>query len=349
MRSSKRIRPIWPSAAILLLAVGLLVAPGPALSQSDEGMSGSNPTAQAVSEQQLLEALDRIDGRVSIPDERAAVLQQPAGRDYRTFREGLLPWIGGVAVIGMLLLLAVFYFIRGRVRQQTPDTGVPLKRFNVVERFTHWMTATAFIVLAITGLNFIFGKRILMPLIGPEAFSAWSQWSKYAHDAISWLFMAGVLMMFVLWIKDNIPDRHDVTWMKKGGGLFDKSNSTHPPATRFNAGQKLVFWAVVLGGIAMSVSGILLLMPFSFLGINGMQIAQYFHSTVAMIMVAVILGHIYIGTLGMEGAYRAMGSGDVDLAWAKEHHPVWVEKQRAKTETGHPQMPPGRRPAAQAD
>lgn len=319
-------RLIFPAVAAFILAVGLLVVPASA----QEGPSGSNPTAEAVSEQQLLQELDKIQGRISIPDRKAATLQQPQGRDYRGFHEGALPWIGAIVIIGMLLLLALFYFIRGRIRTQAGESGIRILRFNALERLAHWMTATAFIILAITGLNFIFGKRLLMPLIGPDAFSSWTIWAKYAHDFTAWAFMLGVLFMLVVWVWDNLPDRYDLNWLKVAGGFFDKSNKTHPPAGRFNTGQKLIFWAVVLGGISLSVSGIFLLFPFSFADVNGMQMAQYVHAVVGVIMVAVIIGHIYIGTLGMEGAYDAMGSGTVDLNWAKEHHSAWVEKQQAK-------------------
>lgn len=323
MRDLRLGRLISPAVAAVILAIGLLVA-APANAQSP---SGSNPTEQAVSEQQLLEELQKIQGRVSIPDAKAATLEQPQGRDYRGFREGALPWIGGIAVIGMLLVLALFYFIRGRIRTQAPESNVKILRFNVLERLVHWTTATAFIILAITGLNFIFGKRLLMPLIGAEAFSTWSQWAKYTHDFVSWAFMLGILIMLVIWAWDNLPDRYDAHWLKVGGGFFDKSNRTHPPAGRFNTGQKLIFWSVIIGGAALSVSGIYLLFPFDFADVNGMQWAQYVHAAVGLLMIAVIIAHIYIGTLGMEGAYEAMGSGTVDLNWAKEHHSAWVEKK----------------------
>jgi formate dehydrogenase subunit gamma len=338
MQGLKGLRQVCPILAVIVLALALLVFPGAVQSQS-----GSNPTAQAVTEQQLFEELNRIQGRITIPDDKAAVLEQPQGRFYQDFHEGALPWIGGIAVLGMLLLLAVFYFYRGRIRTREPESGVMIQRFNALERFTHWLTATAFVVLAITGLNYVFGKRLLMPLIGPEAFATWSQWAKTAHTTISWVFMLGVLVMLVIWIKDNIPDRYDWAWLKTGGGMFDKSNKTHPPASRFNAGQKMIFWAVVLGGIALSASGILLLFPFSYLDINGMQTTQYFHAVFGMGMIAVILAHIYIGTLGMKGAFQAMGRGEVDLTWAKEHHPVWVEKEQARTQGGRTQLPRGAR------
>jgi formate dehydrogenase subunit gamma len=321
MRVEKLGRLVLATAAALILAVGLLTAPAGA-------QQGVNPTAEALSEQQLLDELNKIQGRVTIPNPQAATLQQPQGRDFRAFHEGTLPWLAGILVLGMLVLLAVFYFYRGRIRTEAPPSRVKLLRFNVLERFTHWMTATAFIVLAITGLNFVFGKRLLMPLIGADAFASWSQWAKYAHDFFAWAFMLGILVMLVAWIRDNLPDRYDATWLKQGGGMFDKSNHTHPPAGRFNTGQKLIFWAVVLGGAALSVTGIFLLFPFAFTDVNGMQLAQTIHAVVAALMVAVILAHIYIGTLGMEGAFEAMGSGTVDLNWAKEHHSAWVEKQR---------------------
>jgi formate dehydrogenase subunit gamma len=325
MQSLKRARLVRPTLVAAALAAGLLAAaPDRAFAQAE-----SNPTAQAVTEDRLLDERNRIEGRITIPDDKAAILQQPQGRTYQSFHEGALPWIGAVAVIGMLALLAAFYLYRGRIRTQAPESGVKIERFNALERFTHWSTATAFIVLAVTGLNYVFGKRLLMPLVGPEGFSAWSHWAKVAHTAISWVFMAGVLVMLALWIRGNLPDRHDWTWLKAGGGMFSPRNDVHPPAGRFNAGQKLIFWAVVVGGAALSASGILLLFPFSLLDVNGMQIAQYVHAAAGMIMIAVILAHIYIGTLGMEGAFQAMSEGEVDLTWAKEHHSVWVEREQA--------------------
>jgi len=304
--------------------------------------SGSNPTAQSVKEDDLLNALrgtEHIQGRISIPDYKAAILQQPQGRQYREFHETTLPWIGGIAILGMLLILAVFYFTKGRIAlEHSEQSERKILRFNAFERFTHWMTATCFLILAISGLNYIFGKRLLMPLIGPDAFAAWSQWAKFAHNFIAWPFMLGILFMLVVWVRDNIPDRTDGRWLRAGGGFF---SNTHPPARRFNAGQKIVFWSVILGGIAISASGLIMLFPFSAADINGMQIAQVIHASVSVILIAIIIAHIYIGSLGMEGAYDAMGSGEVDLAWAKAHHSLWVEEQQAKTASG-PQV--GSRP-----
>lgn len=336
------------AAMALTLAVGVSAPAGaqhgqdPRPAAQTVNPSGQNPTSQSVREEDLLRQLQggaHMGGRVSIPDYKASVLQQPQGRDYREFRETYLPWIGGIAVLGMILALAAFFFTRGRIRlDHSEESGRKILRFNAFERFTHWLTALTFIALAVSGLNYIFGKRLLLPLIGPEAFAAWSQYAKFVHNYLSWPFMIGLLIMIVVWLRDNIPDRTDVTWLRQGGGLIGDG---HPPARRFNAGQKLIYWSVALGGLALSASGIVMLFPFSAADVNGMQLAQYIHATVGVLLIAVMIAHIYIGSLGMEGAYDAMGSGEVDLAWARTHHSLWVEEQQAKTASG-PQVGSGR-------
>jgi formate dehydrogenase subunit gamma len=329
--------PILIRSCLAALALGMaLSAPVSAQHAQDkppapttQSPSGANPTADAVKEQQLLRELNKLQGRVTIPDQKAATLEQPQGRDYQFFHELLLPSISGILVVGMLLTLAFFFLFRGRIRLEERESGIKILRFNAFERLTHWMTATAFIVLALTGLNYVFGKRLLFPLIGPEAFATWSQWAKFAHTTMAWPFMLGLLFMIFTWIRDNIPDRYDWRWLREFGGFL---SGTHPPARRFNAGQKLVYWSVVLFGLALSVSGILMLFPFWTLDINGMQWAQYVHAFAGAILIAIIIAHIYIGTLGMQGAYSAMGNGEVDLTWARAHHSVWVEEERARGE-----------------
>ncbi len=308
--------------AFLLLVIAL---PAPSTAQQ------VNPTASSVKEQQLLKELDRIQGRVSIPDQRSSVLVQPAGRDWREFRNVTLRWIGGISILGMLAVLVIFYLRRGMVRIESGRSGRTIVRFTAFERFAHWMTAACFIVLAISGLNITFGRPLLLPLIGFEAFSEWSQWAKYAHIYLSFPFTIGVVLIFLMWIAGNIPNKVDVDWIKRGGGMIGHD---HPPAYRFNAGQKAIYWIVIIGGTAVAVTGYLLMFPFYLSGIEGMQWAQIFHSIVAMLFVTAMLAHIYIGTIGMEGAFEAMGSGTVDVNWAKEHHSLWVEEEQARATPG---------------
>ena len=173
------------------------------------------------------------------------MIEQPAGRDWRRFHQVTLPWIGAIAILGMLALLVLFYLVRGMVRIEAGRSGRTLVRFNSFERMVHWMTATCFIILAISGLNITFGKQTPAAADEPEAFTTWSQWAKYAHNYVSFPFTLGVVLIFLIWIAWNFPSRIDVQWLKEGGGLV---GDKHPPADRFNAGQKLIYWIVVLGG-----------------------------------------------------------------------------------------------------
>jgi formate dehydrogenase subunit gamma len=286
-----------------------------------------NPTADAVKEDQLLNQLRIINGRGTIPDVKSYNLEQPGGRDWRHFQEVVLPWIGAISILGMLVLLVVFYLIRGMVRMERGRSGRTIVRFNSFERFVHWMTATCFIILAITGLNITFGRKLLLPLMSADAFTAWSQAGKYAHNFLSFPFTLGVILIFLMWIAWNLPSRDDVEWLKEGGGMV---GNKHPPAGHFNAGQKMIYWIVVLGGGAMAATGYMLMFPFALTDVAGMQTTAMVHGVVAVLFVAVMIAHAYIGTIGMEGAFEAMGTGTVDLNWAKQHHNTWVEEEVAK-------------------
>jgi formate dehydrogenase subunit gamma len=322
-----------------LLIVTLATLSYPALAQQATSV---NPTAQSVKEDQLLNELGTIRGRGSIPDTRSYTIEQPAGRDWRHFHEVTLRWIGAAAILGVLALLIIFYLWRGMVRIESGRSGVRIVRFNVFERFAHWMTATCFVILAISGLNITFGKPLLLPLIGPGAFSTWSEFAKYAHYYLSFPFTLGVILIFLMWIAGNIPNAADIDWLKRGGGMVGHD---HPPADRFNAGQKAIYWIVVLGGGAVAVSGYVLMFPFYGTDIHSMQIAEVVHAIVAVLFVAAMLGHIYIGTIGMEGAFEAMGSGTVDVNWAKEHHNLWVDQEMGRTGPNTRQTQPVSRPA----
>ncbi len=326
------------------MALALIVAvASPVAAQQRNPDSSVNPTASSVKEDQLFKEFDRISGRCTLPDQKACTIEQPAGRDWRQFHQVTLRWIGAISILGMLAILVAFYLIRGMVRIESGRSGRVLVRFTSFERLVHWMTAACFIILALSGLNITFGKPLLLPLIGPEAFTDWSQWAKYAHNYLSFPFTLGVFLILLMWIGGNVPNRVDVEWLKKGGGIVGHE---HPPADRFNAGQKMIYWIVVLGGAAVAVSGYILMFPFYGTNIADMQLAQIVHGVVALLFVAVMLAHIYIGTMGMEGAFEGMWDGTVDLNWAKEHHTLWVEKEMSKGEAGA-SPPKGRMQAAE--
>ncbi|HWL75523.1 MAG TPA: formate dehydrogenase subunit gamma [Burkholderiaceae bacterium] len=315
------------SLIIVALAILMMVVGNPALAQQLGPDGAPNPTASAMTEQQLLKQSPRIEGNIDQPIERARVLIQPAGRVWDYFHQVTLRWIGAIVILGMIAALAAAYLVMGRLRISAGRSGKKIPRFNSFERFAHWLTAVSFVILGLTGLNITFGRIILLPLIGPDAFSSMSQIAKYFHNYVSVSFVIGLVLIIALWIKDNIPRKVDVNWIQQGGGFI---KSKHAPAGRFNAGEKLVFWFALGAGAAVTVSGVLLLFPFYVTNIAGMQIAQIVHAVVAVIFVAVIIAHIYIGTVGMEGAFEAMATGEVDLNWAKEHHDLWLEVQLSK-------------------
>jgi formate dehydrogenase subunit gamma len=311
--------------ALGVIAIALLVALAPpARAQQNAPV---DPDASVMNERTLLQMYPRIEGLIDQPNTREQVLIQPAGRVWDHFHEVTLRWIGAIAILGTLAGLAAAYLILGRIRISAGRSGRKVPRFTSFERFSHWLTAVSFVVLGLTGLNITFGKVLLRPWIGPDAFSAWSQIAKYVHNYTSFSFVIGLAVIITMWMKDNIPDWVDVEWFRKGGGFI---KSKHAPARRFNAGEKLVFWGALGFGLLVAVSGYLLIFPFYVADIFGMQVAQGVHAIIALLFVAMILGHIYIGTLGMEGAFEAMGTGEVDLNWAKEHHDLWLEDEFAR-------------------
>ena len=317
------------------------------------GITNALGTLGGASDSELWEALrfGTADVKVSAGNAPARVVMQDGGMWWLDFRKGPLATYGGWLLLGTIALIAVFFLLRGRIRISEGKSGVKITRFQAIERFGHWLVAGSFIVLAITGLISLFGRMGLIPLIGKDAYAMLAQWSKWSHNNVSWAFMIGLVLIFVMWVAHNLPSRLDLIWFAKGGGIIGKA---HPPAKKFNGGQKIIFWSVILLGASISVTGLSLLFPFELpmfaktfaimndLGLPGllgaepypvqlapheeMQYAQLWHAIVSFVLMAIIIAHIYIGSLGMEGAYAAMGSGEVDLNWAREHHSLWVEE-----------------------
>ena len=306
---------------IVLMLIGVAV---PVFAQKLGPDGAPNPDASVTNQRMLLEQAPRIQGRIDIPDVKASVLMQPAGRTWDYFHEVLLHWGGAIVIVGTIAFLAVAYLIIGRIRIAAGRSGQKIVRFKTFERFSHWLTAVSFVVLGLTGLNITFGKILLLPLVGPETFSDISQIAKYLHNFASFAFVAGLVLIAAIFFRDNLLARVDVEWVKQGGGFI---KSRHAPAGRFNLGEKMVYWLSVAAGIAVSASGLLLLFPFYGTNIADMQLAQVAHAIIAILFIALILAHIYIGTLGMEGAFEAMGTGEVDLNWAREHHDRWLAEQ----------------------
>jgi len=294
------------------------------------GLESRTPSAEPISpdDVQLFQPYeDQLVGRVSIPNDSLGVLVQPDGRAWRAFRIQWGFWITTGAILVTVAALAALYLLAGRIRIEHGRSGRWVPRFSGFERLVHWTTATSFVVLALTGLVFVFGRYLLIPILGHARFTPLAELSKDLHNWSSLAFVLGILAMLVLWVRDNIPERADIVWLRQMGGMFSKPGTPHPETGRFNAGQKGIFWIVVLGGLVVALSGYVLMTPLALTGIMGMQIAHAIHLLVAVLMIAVIIAHIYLGSLGMEGAFDAMGRGEVDENWAKEHHSGWYEAQ----------------------
>jgi len=273
----------------------------------------------------------------SLPALDAGVLIQPkaqfpgqmrattAGEAWRQYRNGPLTKFGGWLLLGALILLAAVYFIAGKIRMKAPMTGRLIERFTSFERIVHWTVAISFVTLALTGMMILFGKYVLMPIFGHTLFGWINYAGKNIHNFVGPLFAGSLVVMFITYVKDNIPGLTDLRWLARLGGVLGKG---HPPAGRFNGGEKVWFWlGVVVLGLIVSASGFVLdmLVPGIIYSRGNMQIANVIHLVAAVLVTAMSLGHIYLGTVGMEGAYAAMRHGYVDDTWAKEHHQLWYD------------------------
>jgi len=263
----------------------------------------------------------------SVPGREYNVLIQGAGKEWRAFRNGPLTRYGGYFFALVLAVLTVFYLVRGPLKVHDQPTGRLIERFNAVERASHWLMAFCFIALALTGIVILWGKHIILPWLGYTGFSWLTVMSKNVHNFVGPLFIFSLVVMILLYVKDNLPAAHDIDWIKKAGGMF---GGPHVPSGKFNAGEKLWFWGgMVIFGLAVSVTGIILDFPNWNQTREIMQQANVIHGVVAVLFVGISFGHMYLGTIGLPGAYGAMHDGYVDESWAKEHHEIWYNEVKA--------------------
>ena len=282
-----------------------------------------------------------VGGYTAVQGPESGVLIAPGGTEWQALRDGpvaqYLPW----AVVGMAVVILLYHLLHGANRLDEPRSGRRIKRWSWLDRLVHWVTAISFIMLAITGLSMLIGKLVLIPLLGKQGFSLWAQASITIHNVVGLVFTVGILMMILLWVWYNIPNATDLKWFRQGGGLLSHN---HPPAGRFNGGEKVWFWLVALAGLGVSLTGLVMVAPgygveipswASFLPlVEGsrvqMQQANLIHAVLAIGWTAVALGHIYIGTAGTEGALEGMSSGYVSTEWAKQHHDQWYDEVAAQ-------------------
>jgi formate dehydrogenase subunit gamma len=268
---------------------------------------------------------------------------QPAltgGEAWRLFRNGLITPIGGWLLAAVVVVIGALYAWKGPIKLHEKPTGRLIERFTPLQRYAHWVMGISFVILAVTGIVILLGKHVLLPVIGYTLFAWLTNLSKNLHNFVGPVFVISLLFFIVLYIKDNLPKSYDFKWFASFGGMF---GGKHVPSGRFNAGEKAWFWiGVVALSIVVSVTGLILNFP-NFDQVRSVMIqANIIHAIAAVLVIALALGHIYMGTIGVEGAYGSMRNGYVDEAWAKEHHQLWYEdvksgKVRAGKATGTPQ------------
>lgn len=310
--------------AMALPLVGYVIHDtGLAVAQSaDADTAAVNPRAEY-----WREVREGTNGYSAVTGPEKGVLIQNGGENWRQVRNGPVTFFGGSLIIAALIALAAKHIVLGKQKLEE-KTGRRIERWTTFERGLHWYVAILFVLLAITGLSLIFGRAALIPLLGKEGFAAWAQIAKPVHDYLALPFVAGLVVMLLIWIPQNIFRSYDFTWIKSAGGFFGDG---HPPAGFANAGEKLWFWLLFFLGFALMISGFYLLFPNFGWERSTMQLSHIVHAGSGLILIAVSLGHIYLGTLGVEGVLEGMVGGEVDEGWARQHHSVWYEEVKHGT------------------
>jgi len=318
----------------LMLAVAFLLSSN-VVSAADTGQKDAAAVAAENKDTQVQRQLDQPYNNAPIWREvrsgeqnyttvkgvETGVLVQSGGETWRELRNGPVTFYGGILLIAVPVLIFLFYRKYGPLKLHDKPTGRMIQRFSDWERVVHWSTAISFVVLAITGVIILFGKHVILPIFGYTLFSWLAILAKNLHNFVGPLFIFCVAATFVTFVKDNFWKAHDFLWFRKAGGLISKE---HVPSDRFNAGEKGWFWfGVFLLSIIAAVTGLILDFPNFEQGRAVMQQVNVIHAVVAVIFISASLGHIYMGTLGVEGAYESMRNGTVDETWAKEHHELW--------------------------
>ncbi len=323
---------MWRAVALglgLAWVVGV-AAQSPAVSPTEAAQAKSQASqqiSQPLNNQPLWKEIRSGEPQfTSIPGRETNVLIQPQGQTWRAARVPIATAGGFIFVFAVLALLS-FYFWRGPIKVHGQLSGRMIERFTVVERFVHWTVAITFTTLAVTGLVLTFGKAALLPLIGYTLFSWLAIVSKNLHNFVGPILSVMLPVMIVLFLRENLFNARDLEWLKKGGGMI---SGEHVPANKANAGQKFLFWAMVVAlGLTLVVTGLILDFPNFNQTRQTMQVVNVIHMIAGILAVTLLAGHIYLGTIGMQGAWEAMRYGYVDETWAKEHHEHWYNEVRS--------------------
>lgn len=320
---TKRTRKSLIALMVMLLAIVLMPLSGylyVSLVEADTTAEQTNPRADT-----WRQARQNVKGISTVKGQEANELIQGAGQNWRQLRNGPMATYGSWLLSFTIIAIAAFYMWRGQVKINHPRSGQTVLRWTLNERRLHWTTATLFILLAITGLSLLYGRYVLIPLLGYPGFSAYANAAKWIHNVLGPVFMVALFIILIKWFKDNLFTKVDIQWFKDFGGMI---GDKHPSAGKFNGGEKVWFWTLATAGVALCFSGLVLDFPNFGQEREVIIVAHLIHLLTALVLMAFSLGHIYIGTLGTEGALEGMTTGHVDTAWAEQHHNLWLQEVR---------------------
>jgi len=314
--------------SMIILVLIVIVAPliPYSVAAVKEGLSNPNPGAQLWRDVRQRDGT--VVGQTQARGVDSGILISKEGEQWRQFRmQQFTPYSAMIfaAIIGAFVL---YFLVRGRIRIEGQRSGETIQRTTLVARYIHWFAAVIFVLLALTGLILLYGRWVLIPVLGPEGFSATAIACKNIHNYIGPLFLVSVVLLFFVFVRDSLFNfKVDTKWFLKAGGYLGGS---HPSSEKFNAGQKAWFWVAILGGLVLALSGLVLDFANYGQGRILMQDAHIIHSISSVLVIAFFFVHVYLASIGMEGALEAMTSGDVDTNWAKQHHDLWYDEMKGQ-------------------
>ncbi|MDH5326424.1 MAG: formate dehydrogenase subunit gamma [Gammaproteobacteria bacterium] len=314
---------------LVMMCLAILPLIPYAIEAVTEGVTNPNPGAQLWRD--IRQRDGAVEGQTQIQGIERGVLISTQGEEWRQYRSDTLVPYSSIIFSAIILAFVVYYLVVGQIKIQGSKTGSTIQRTTKAERYVHWFAAGLFVILALTGLILLYGRWVLIPILGPEGFAVTATLCKLLHNYLGPVFIIAVILLFLYFVKDSVFNmKVDGAWFAKAGGYL---GGEHPSSGKFNAGQKAWFWVAVLGGLVLSGSGLVLDFPNFEQGRVLMQDAHWVHSISAVVVIGFFFVHVYLASVGVEGALDAMVSGEVDSNWVKQHHDLWYEqvKDQAKT------------------
>lgn len=323
-------------ALLLLLVIALFATqtnaqnvrpPGDAVNLESTGQPGPSNALGNRSDSEIWDAFRGGDPNDLLAPRPDGVVLSTTGQHWREFRENYINKYALWLPAGVIVILTLFHLISGKMKISAGRSGNMIPRFTLNARVSHWFMASIFILLGLSGITIMIARPILVPLLGPKVTSVLTSAALQGHNLFGPLFVVALLWMFVKFVRGNFFQIVDFKWIFKLGGFF----GGHVSSRQFNFGEKSWFWMVILVGIVMSATGLALEFPWIMEDIRLLQLSTILHGIGAIALISVAIGHIYIGTIGMEGSIDSMLKGEVDENWAKEHHDLWYEEVTGKS------------------